>query len=63
MIRHGSRDELWMEVCFAGLLSSIAFGSSFEGLANFLIAGVSGASDRSGAEGRCDAEAISDRLG
>jgi hypothetical protein len=49
MIRD-SRQELWTGLDFAGLLSSAAFGSSFESLADFLIAGISGPSERSDAD-------------
>jgi hypothetical protein len=61
MIRD-SRQELWTALDFAGLLSSAAFGSSFESLANFLIAGISGGSERSGADDRRDAKSTC-RLG
>jgi hypothetical protein len=53
-----SRQELWTGLDFAGLLSSAAFGSSFESLANFLIAGISDPSERSGADDRRDAKSI-----
>ncbi len=59
MIRD-SRHEIWTMFDFAGLLSSAALGSSFEGLANFLITGISGPSERSGAETRRDTVSIGD---
>jgi hypothetical protein len=54
MIRD-SRQEQWTGLDFTGPLSSAAFGSSFESLANFLIAGISGPSERSGADDGRDA--------
>jgi hypothetical protein len=59
MIRD-SRHEIWTILDFAGLLSSAALGSSFEGLADFLITGISDSSERSGAETRRDAVSIGD---
>lgn len=62
MIRD-NRQELWTGLDFAGLLSSAAFGSSFESLADFLIAGISGPSERSGADDRRDARSTSRSAG
>jgi hypothetical protein len=63
MIRDNSRQELWTGLDFAGPLSSAAFGSSFESLANFLIGGISGPSERSGADDRRDARSTSRSAG
>lgn len=46
MIGDIDRFRLWSEVDFAGLLSPIAIGASFEGLANFLMARIPDASTR-----------------
>jgi hypothetical protein len=60
---HDSRHELWTILDFAGLLSSAALGSSFEGLADFLIAGISGRSERYGTETSHDATSIGNIAG
>jgi hypothetical protein len=40
MIRDTGRFQLWAEFFFANILSPAAVGASFEGLADFLISGV-----------------------
>jgi len=46
MIGDIDRFQLWSEVDFAGLLSPIAIGASFEGLADLLMAPISDISTR-----------------
>jgi len=46
MIGDIGRFQLWSEVDFARLLSPVAIGASFEGLADLLMAGISEVSTR-----------------
>jgi hypothetical protein len=54
MVRDSGRIQLWAELGFADLLSPVAVGASFEGLADFLISGITDTHAASGSVAQSD---------